>query len=223
MQFIARTQKILDGWMPETKTHPACTIHKNGMWLPQSLDWNGHKRKNISPKMVNPSDTAGEREEEKKNWNWHRHNTGICYKLANTHKNCWCVITVTVATKTHCTWKVTSSLKKKGKQVLHMLHIFYTYSPEDSRVHTSNIFIPMITVYTPKITSIFFPSQTSSAPTQSPQHQSTVLDKSLWSLTVLGKGRSWWSLVVPGKPFALFHGSQYPLAIRTPLKDLRSL
>ena len=36
----------LDGWMPETKTHPACTIHENGMWLPQWLnEKNGHKYK----------------------------------------------------------------------------------------------------------------------------------------------------------------------------------
>ena len=25
---------VLDGWMPATKTHPACTIHEDGMWLP---------------------------------------------------------------------------------------------------------------------------------------------------------------------------------------------
>ena len=29
---------ILDGWMPVTKTHPACTIHEDGMWLLQWLD-----------------------------------------------------------------------------------------------------------------------------------------------------------------------------------------
>ena len=29
---------VLDGWMLATKTHPACTIHKDGMWLPQRLD-----------------------------------------------------------------------------------------------------------------------------------------------------------------------------------------
>ena len=45
---------VLDGWMLATKTHPACTIHKDGMWLP----------KKISPKMVNPRDTAGNTEEE---------------------------------------------------------------------------------------------------------------------------------------------------------------
>ena len=25
---------VLDGWMPATKTHPARTIHEDGMWLP---------------------------------------------------------------------------------------------------------------------------------------------------------------------------------------------
>ena len=25
---------VLDGWMPATKTHPAHTIHEDGMWLP---------------------------------------------------------------------------------------------------------------------------------------------------------------------------------------------
>ena len=25
---------VLNGWMPATKTHPARTIHKDGMWLP---------------------------------------------------------------------------------------------------------------------------------------------------------------------------------------------
>ena len=29
---------ILDGWMPAAKTHPACTIHEDGMWLPLWLD-----------------------------------------------------------------------------------------------------------------------------------------------------------------------------------------
>ena len=29
---------VLDGWVPAPKTHPACTIHEDGMWLPQWLD-----------------------------------------------------------------------------------------------------------------------------------------------------------------------------------------
>ena len=28
----------LEGWMPATKMHPACTIHKYRLWLPQWLD-----------------------------------------------------------------------------------------------------------------------------------------------------------------------------------------
>ena len=64
---------VLDGWMPATKTHPARTIHEDGMWLPQWLDkkkttTNKQKTKTtktatyakISPKMANPRDIAGE-------------------------------------------------------------------------------------------------------------------------------------------------------------------
>ena len=29
---------VLDGWMPATKRHAACTIHEGGMWLPLWLD-----------------------------------------------------------------------------------------------------------------------------------------------------------------------------------------
>ena len=60
---------VLDGWMPAAKTHPACTIHKDGMWLPLWLDldknqkWS-HNYAKISPKMVNPRDIAGNAEEE---------------------------------------------------------------------------------------------------------------------------------------------------------------
>ena len=40
---------FLDRWMPATKTHPACTINKDGMWLPQWLDRkNGHIGKNLT-------------------------------------------------------------------------------------------------------------------------------------------------------------------------------
>ena len=37
---------VLDRWMPATKTHPVCTIHKDGMWLPQWIQ-NGHIRKHL--------------------------------------------------------------------------------------------------------------------------------------------------------------------------------
>ena len=42
---------VLGRWMPATKTHQACTMHKDGMWLPQWLDLkNGHIRKNLIQK-----------------------------------------------------------------------------------------------------------------------------------------------------------------------------
>ena len=63
--------------MSATKTHPACTIHEDGMRLHQSLDkktknktkQQQHEQKEvtqgqISPKMVNPRDIAGNAEEE---------------------------------------------------------------------------------------------------------------------------------------------------------------
>ena len=46
--------------MPVTKTHPACTIHKDGMWLPQWLDCKTVTYTKISPKMVNLRDIAQE-------------------------------------------------------------------------------------------------------------------------------------------------------------------
>ena len=55
--------------MPAAKTHPACTIHKNGMWLPPRLDKKQkpknrlHKQKSHQ-KMANPRDIAGNPEEE---------------------------------------------------------------------------------------------------------------------------------------------------------------
>ena len=51
---------VLDGWMPATKTHPACTIHEDGMWLPQWLDYQVVTYLTILPKMVNPRYIAGE-------------------------------------------------------------------------------------------------------------------------------------------------------------------
>ena len=50
--------------MSAIKTHPACTIHEDGMCLPQWLEFkkkkNGHIRKNLTPKIVNPRDVGGE-------------------------------------------------------------------------------------------------------------------------------------------------------------------
>ena len=42
------------------KTHPACTIHKDGMWLPLWLDWKTVTYAKISPKMVNLREIAEE-------------------------------------------------------------------------------------------------------------------------------------------------------------------
>ena len=55
----------LNGWMPATKTHPACTILEDGMWLPQWLDYKTVTHAKISPKMMNPWDRAGTAKEEK--------------------------------------------------------------------------------------------------------------------------------------------------------------
>ena len=49
---------VLDEWMPATKTHPPCTIHEDGMWLPQWLNWKTVTNAKISPKMVNPRGIA---------------------------------------------------------------------------------------------------------------------------------------------------------------------
>ena len=50
---------VRDVWMLSTKTHLACTIHKDGMWLPLVVTYTI-----ISPKMMNPRDIAGNAEEE---------------------------------------------------------------------------------------------------------------------------------------------------------------
>ena len=51
---------VLDQWMPATKTYPACTIPKDGTWLPKWLDYKTVTYAKISLKMVNPRDIAGE-------------------------------------------------------------------------------------------------------------------------------------------------------------------
>ena len=50
---------VLDGWMPATKTHPADFNVWNEKW--------SHTQK-IPPKMVNPTDFSGEREEDMIQW-----------------------------------------------------------------------------------------------------------------------------------------------------------
>ena len=57
---------VLDEWMLATKTHPACTIHEDGMWLPQWLDWNMVTYAKISPKMVNLRDIARENRRQRR-------------------------------------------------------------------------------------------------------------------------------------------------------------
>ena len=51
---------VLEGLMLAAKTHPACTIHEDGMWLSQWLDVKKTVTySNISSKMENPRDIAG--------------------------------------------------------------------------------------------------------------------------------------------------------------------
>ena len=56
MHTIAWTKKdpdihVIDGWMPATKTHPACIIQEDGMWLPQWLDTPPPPKKNKTNKQ----------------------------------------------------------------------------------------------------------------------------------------------------------------------------
>ena len=41
---------VLDEWMSATKTHPACTFHQDGMWLPLWLD-----RKTVTDAKISPT------------------------------------------------------------------------------------------------------------------------------------------------------------------------
>ena len=61
---------VLDGWMPATKNTPS-THHprrRNVTTLMVGLK-NGHIRKNLTQKVVNPRDIAGERKKKKKKKN----------------------------------------------------------------------------------------------------------------------------------------------------------
>ena len=52
---------VLGGWMPATKTHPACTIHEDRMWLPLGLDKETVTYAKISTKWWTTRKKAGER------------------------------------------------------------------------------------------------------------------------------------------------------------------
>ena len=46
--------------MPVSKTHPQCTIHEDGLWLPLWLDYKKRSPTQKShQKLVNPRDIAG--------------------------------------------------------------------------------------------------------------------------------------------------------------------
>ena len=58
---------VLDRWIPATKTHPACIIHEDGMWVPLWLESNiSHICKNLTRKKnkMNTRDIPGNAEEE---------------------------------------------------------------------------------------------------------------------------------------------------------------
>ena len=80
---------VLNGWMPATKTHPACTIHKDGMWLPQWLNNKTVTSAKISPKVGNPRDVAGVRRRKKLFSHTHTHNYTHthAYNYMHTHTN----------------------------------------------------------------------------------------------------------------------------------------
>ena len=42
---------VLDGWMPPTETHPACTIYEDGMWSPH---WLHFKKKRVTYTKISP-------------------------------------------------------------------------------------------------------------------------------------------------------------------------
>ena len=48
---------VLDRRMPATKTHPACTIHEDWMWLPQWLDYKRPHTQKSHPKWWTPETT----------------------------------------------------------------------------------------------------------------------------------------------------------------------
>ena len=86
---------VLHRWMPATKTHPVCTIHEGGMWLPQWLDLkNDHIYKNLTQNgepqryswgmQKNFSDATGNKMCE--TYSMHNLNTLVTNKMRN-HTN----------------------------------------------------------------------------------------------------------------------------------------
>ena len=70
---------ILDRWMLARKTHPACTIHEDGMWLPQWLDEKktqtnkkDHTCTNLTKKWRTPEILLGtqKKKKEEPRWKW---------------------------------------------------------------------------------------------------------------------------------------------------------
>ena len=84
--------------MPATKTHPACTIYKDGMWLPLWMDYKTVTYAHISPKMVNSKDiaqNAEEKEETYKTWDQHgkQRGTSLTKNTVPTLLLCWYLTT----------------------------------------------------------------------------------------------------------------------------------
>ena len=43
---------VLDRWMAATNTHPACTIHEDGMWLPMYIGTRKNLTSNVEPQRA---------------------------------------------------------------------------------------------------------------------------------------------------------------------------
>ena len=75
---------VLDGWMPTTKRHPACTIHEDRLWLPRWLDW-----KTVSYAKIylnnsgEPQSNAGNSEEEEERYSFRLMNFIVAIKLVD--------------------------------------------------------------------------------------------------------------------------------------------
>ena len=71
--------RVLDGWIPATKTHPACTIHEDWMWLPLWLDF-----KNDHIRTPTPAPPPPPKNGEPKSYSWgrRRRRKRICGRTA---------------------------------------------------------------------------------------------------------------------------------------------